>query len=117
MTDMRRTAVAPLSEDDRNRSLAPYLRNRRRRLVVSAVDAADESLELSALARRVTGVETGVPTAVVCEETVREVCLSLYNNHLPALCASAVLDVHPRESIVVAGERFAEAVNYLRQSQ
>ncbi|ELZ28064.1 hypothetical protein C474_16224 [Halogeometricum pallidum JCM 14848] len=116
MTNQRRTAVAPLSGDGRNRSLAPYLRNRRRRLVVSAVDAASESLELSALARRVTAVETGVPASVVCEETAREVCLSLYNNHLPALCAQAVLKVRSRESVVVPGERFAEAVDYLRQS-
>ncbi|MDS0295468.1 hypothetical protein NDI79_14950 [Halogeometricum sp. S3BR5-2] len=74
-------------------------------------------MELSALARWVTGVEKGVPTTVVCEETAREVCLSLYNNHLPALCAPAVLDIRPRESVVVAGERFAEAVGYLRQSR
>lgn len=116
MTDRRRTAVTPLSGGGRNRSLAPYLQNQRRRLVVSAVDAAGGSMELSALARRVTADETGVPASVVCEETAREVCLSLYNNHLPSLCACAVLNVRSRESVVAAGERFVEAVNYLRRS-
>lgn len=116
MTSSRRTAVAPLSGNDRNRSLAPHLQSQRRRLVVSVVDAAGGSVELSALARRVTAGETGVPASVVCRDTAREVCLSLYNNHLPALCSRHVLDVRPRESVVAAGDRFAEALTHLRRS-
>lgn len=116
MTNRRRTAVAPLSGDDRNRSLASHLRSRRRRLVVSIVEAAGGSVELSALARRVTASETGVPASVVCRDTAREVCLSLYNNHLPALCSRHILDVRPREPVVTSGDRFAEALNHLRRS-
>lgn len=116
MTSRRRTAVAPLSGSDRNCSLASNLRSQRRRLVVSIVDAAGGSVELSTLARRVTADETGVPASVVCRDTAREVCLSLYNNHLPALCSRRVLDVRSQESVVTAGERFAEAVAHLRQS-
>lgn len=84
------------------------LADERRRQVVSTLTHESVPIDVETLARRVTVREACADTAMVTEERIREVCLSLYHHHLPKLADVGLIEYDTEEKVV---EGLADAVD------
>lgn len=89
-------ADATLSDDDR----FYLLQSSRRREAIEYLLAADETVRISTLARRVAAIEHGTSTAEVTSEQYQRIYVPLYQLHLPKLDEHGVVEYRKERGLV-----------------
>jgi len=106
-TDAETTTDAPASDQSAEPSLDvifDVLRNRRRRLVLKAIEERDGSTTLSDLAEHIGGIENGKdPDALNAQERKR-VYVGLYQCHLPKMHDAGAIEFDKDRGTVERGE-------------
>jgi hypothetical protein len=86
------------------------LSNPRRRFIIAYLQAQDQPVETTELARQIASLENDVPVEAVTDKQEKRVHVSLYQTHVPKLADSGVLsyDTDRGEVSLAAGVREVE---------
>lgn len=107
-SEFRRSSDEELSLDE----LFDLLRNRRRRDILSYLDASDGTVTLDELAEAIAADENGIEPEQLSSQQRKRVYISLYQNHLPKMDELGLIEYEKSRGIVTLLD-ISEARPYL----
>lgn len=93
------------------------LRNRRRRLVIEAIEERDGETTLSDLAEHIGGIENDKSPSALNAQERKRVYVGLYQCHLPRMDDAGAIDFDKNRGTVVRGPQADAYLTYLEQSE